>query len=76
MVFDGERAPYAETDEPSPITEYGRKKTEAKLMAFEEAAVIVRSSLVYGFHPMDPKTSLLLSGLKTVSSLTPIFETE
>jgi len=45
-------------------------------MAFEEAAVIVRSSLVYGFHPMDPKTSLLLSGLKTVSSLTPIFETE
>jgi dTDP-4-dehydrorhamnose reductase len=76
MVFDGERAPYAETDEPSPITEYGRKKREAELMALEEAAVVVRSSLVYGFEPMDPKTSILLSGLKTGLFQYPYFRDE
>ncbi len=76
MVFDGERAPYAETDEPSPITEYGRKKREAELMALEEGATVVRSSLVYGFEPMDPKTSILLNGLKTGLFPYPYFRDE
>lgn len=65
MVFDGEKAPYGETDLPAPITEYGRKKRQAELMALGESSIVVRSSLVYGFEPVDQRTSLLIRGLKT-----------
>jgi dTDP-4-dehydrorhamnose reductase len=51
VVFDGRSgAPYGEDDEPSPIIDYGRAKLEAerRVAAAAPAAVLVRTSLIYG----------------------------
>ena len=51
VVFDGRKgAPYVEEDEPSPVTDYGRAKAEAeeRVAAAHPAALLVRTSLVYG----------------------------
>jgi dTDP-4-dehydrorhamnose reductase len=49
LVFDGEAAPYAERDEPSPLTVYGRTKAagESAVLASPGHAV-VRVSLLFG----------------------------
>lgn len=53
MVFDGQRGDYREDDEPHPLTEYGRTKAAAELAVADSAAaaVIVRTSLIYGWRP-------------------------
>lgn len=51
VVFDGRKgAPYVEEDEPSPVTDYGRAKAEAerRVAGTHPAALLVRTSLVYG----------------------------
>jgi dTDP-4-dehydrorhamnose reductase len=50
VVFDGRLGrPYREDDPPSPITDYGRAKAVAESVVAEApAAVIVRTSLIYG----------------------------
>lgn len=50
MVFDGEHAPYAETDKANPLSVYGRHKAEAE-EAVKEAcphALICRLPLLFG----------------------------
>lgn len=53
MVFDGERGNYTEADSPNPRTDYGRTKAdgEAAVVASGAEAVIVRTSLIYGWRP-------------------------
>jgi len=63
-VFDGKRSWYREEDIPHPIFDYGRMKYEAENSVLECGGVIIRTSLVYGFKPLDPRTEGLLSGLK------------
>lgn len=56
VIFDGEReAPYTEDDPPAPITDYGHAKARAEALVAEAApaAAIVRTSLIYGFEPID-----------------------
>jgi dTDP-4-dehydrorhamnose reductase len=65
MVFDGEAAAYREGDEPRPIFEYGRAKRDAEIRVLSGGGTVVRISLVYGWNPMDPRTSALLEGLRT-----------
>ena len=51
VVFDGRKgSAYVESDDPSPLTEYGRTKAEAERRVAEAhpAALIVRTSLMYG----------------------------
>lgn len=51
VVFDGLKgAPYVETDEPCPVTEYGRAKAEAerRVIAAHAEALVVRTSLIVG----------------------------
>ena len=51
VVFDGcAGRPYTETDQPTPITAYGRSKAEAerRIRGVIDDAVIVRTSLIYG----------------------------
>ena len=51
VVFDGRKgAPYVEGDPVSPSTDYGRAKAEAeeRVAAAHPAAVLVRTSLLYG----------------------------
>ncbi|MCX7838207.1 MAG: SDR family oxidoreductase [Anaerolineae bacterium] len=64
VVFDGEHAPYNEDALPAPITPYGESKARAEQIVRAEhpRALIVRTSLVYGFAPMDPRTRQTLAG--------------
>ena len=51
VVFDGRKgSAYVESDEPSPVTEYGRTKAEAERRVADahSGALIVRTSLIYG----------------------------
>ena len=54
LVFDGERAPYAEEDEAQPVSEYGRAKLEAERFV---DGLVVRTSLLYG-RPGGPQEEL------------------
>jgi dTDP-4-dehydrorhamnose reductase len=52
-IFDGEKGGYVEDDLPNPLTPYARSKTQAEeeVVASGARAVILRTSLVYGWHP-------------------------
>jgi len=66
VLFDGRRGHYTEDDPPSPITPYGRAKAIAEAIVAAEAsdAVIVRTSLITGFDPPDPRTRWVLDSLR------------
>ncbi len=53
MVFDGQRGEYTEADSPNPLNDYGRSKALAEhaVAASGAEAVIVRTSLIYGWRP-------------------------
>jgi dTDP-4-dehydrorhamnose reductase len=63
VIFDGERSgAYREADPPAPISPYGEAKAQAELLVtslYPEAA-IVRTSLIYGFDPVDRQTQFAL----------------
>jgi dTDP-4-dehydrorhamnose reductase len=57
MVFDGNSKYYRETDEPAPLSVYGRSKLEAEQIVRRlPDSVIVRSALIYG-RPADGGSS-------------------
>ncbi|WP_216863583.1 SDR family oxidoreductase [Candidatus Chloroploca mongolica] len=63
VIFDGERdTPYTEDDPPEPVTDYGRAKAhaEALVAAAHPKAVLVRTSLIYGFDPIDKISRFVL----------------
>ncbi len=64
VIFDGEHAPYDESALPDPITPYGESKArgERLVITTHPRAVAVRTSLIYGFDPMDPRTRQTLDG--------------
>ncbi len=64
VIFDGEHAPYDERAQPDPITLYGESKArgERAVTAAHPQPVIVRTSLIYGFDPMDSRTRQTLDG--------------
>jgi dTDP-4-dehydrorhamnose reductase len=53
MVFDGQRGNYCEDDPVRPLNEYGRSKAAAEAAVTDSGAhaVIVRTSLIYGWRP-------------------------
>jgi dTDP-4-dehydrorhamnose reductase len=66
FVFDGELArPYREDDPPRPVTEYGRSKLAAERAVAElhPAALVVRTSLIYGGAVAGPHERLVLDAL-------------
>lgn len=65
-LFDGERTGvYTEADLPSPITPYGEAKAAAERLvaAAHPAALIVRTSLIYGGTPPSSHEELVLNAL-------------
>jgi dTDP-4-dehydrorhamnose reductase len=67
MVFDGMHdTPYTEAAPPAPITPYGGAKAaaEALVAALHPTCAIVRTSLVYGFEPIDRHTQLVFDTLE------------
>jgi dTDP-4-dehydrorhamnose reductase len=68
VIFDGEKGNYVETDLPAPITPYGRSKAlaEEEVRASGVEAVIVRTSLIYGWQPrLDRHSRWVVDGLQT-----------
>lgn len=65
-LFDGEHAPYGETDPPSPIHAYGRAKAEAEALvdAAVPDAVIIRTSLVLADDGSDSTSSWAITTLR------------
>jgi len=50
-VFDGAHGPYAEDDEPNPLSEYGRQKLAGERWTLEtEGGLVVRTAVVYGWE--------------------------
>jgi dTDP-4-dehydrorhamnose reductase len=65
-LFDGERTgSYSEKDDPSPITLYGEAKAAAERLVADAhpAALIVRTSLIYGGTQPGPHEQLALDAL-------------
>jgi dTDP-4-dehydrorhamnose reductase len=63
VVFDGRAArPYREADPLTPINDYGRAKAAAELLvaAVHPTATIVRTSLIFGFEPLDRQSRFAL----------------
>jgi dTDP-4-dehydrorhamnose reductase len=65
VVFDGDSPPYAESDEPRPITEYGSLKLEAERIVADLVpdAAIVRTSLIVSADPLDDVSRSLVTAL-------------
>jgi dTDP-4-dehydrorhamnose reductase len=64
VVFDGRKgAPYSESDEPCPCTDYGRSKAEAerRVAAVHPGALIVRTSLLVGGPGHEPSQHELMA---------------
>ena len=72
VIFDGEHGPYCEADPPNPVTPYGRAKAEAEriVAALCPQAAIVRTSLIYGFNPPDPRTLWVVDSLRSGRPIT------
>ncbi|NNE73841.1 MAG: sugar nucleotide-binding protein, partial [Acidimicrobiales bacterium] len=62
VVFGGDRTePYAEADDPDPVHAYGRAKLSAEraVTAADPAALIVRTSLLYGGRSEHAQETLI-----------------
>ncbi|MCW5880354.1 MAG: sugar nucleotide-binding protein [Anaerolineae bacterium] len=72
VVFDGRQGMYRETDEPRPVHAYGRAKlvSEGDVRRLTPAAAIVRTSLVYGFDPPDPRTAWVIETARQRGAIT------
>jgi dTDP-4-dehydrorhamnose reductase len=71
-LLDGERAPYDETAAPDPVHDYGRWKAEAEAAALRAvpAAVVVRTSLLTCFEPLDPRSRWVADALRERRTIT------
>jgi len=68
LVFDGtKRAPYIESDAPSPLNVYGRSKAEAETRVLEilPSALVIRTSAFFG--PWDEHNFITVA-LRTLSA--------
>jgi dTDP-4-dehydrorhamnose reductase len=66
FVFDGEgRRPYREDDATGPVNEYGRSKLDAESAVIDvaPAALIVRTSLIYGGKMPSPHERMVAEAL-------------
>lgn len=78
LVFDGNSAPYRETDAVSPLSVYARSKVEAeKIVLAYKRGVVVRPALMYGLPAVSRPTTFLqqLESLRTGKPLK-LFEDE
>lgn len=68
VVFDGERGNYTEEDLPAPLTPYGQSKAlaEEEVRASGAEAVLVRTSLIYGWRPrMARQARWIVEGVRS-----------
>ncbi len=81
IVFDGTAESYSEaalpcpdplSGQPDPLNPHGRAKARAEALVrqLHPATVIVRTSLIYGFSPLDHSTTWLAEGLRDGKAVT------
>lgn len=71
VVFDGQHAPYHESDPPNPTHDYGEAKAVAEeIIAGYPDHVIVRTSLIYGLEIMDRSTEWIVGALQAGQPVT------
>lgn len=81
IVFDGAAESYDEAaspcpeplpGQPDPLNAHGRAKARAEVLVrqFHPAPTIVRTSLIFGFDPLDHSTTWLADGLGTGQTVT------
>ena len=65
-VFDGNSSKkYNETDLPNPLSHYGKTKLKAeKILLDYEINTILRTTVVYGWHPRSRFTKWIINSLK------------
>lgn len=66
VIFDGKRGRYGENDAPAPLLPYGAAKlaAEGAVRAACPAAVLVRTSLIYGRDGTDASSRMVLEGAR------------
>jgi len=66
LVHDGESAPYADDAPARPLSAYGERKARAEEIVRELAPdhVVVRTSLLFGFEPLDRQTRWIAEGVR------------
>lgn len=71
VLFDGQHAPYNESDPPNPIHAYGRAKAQTEaLVAQHPNHLIARTSLVYDLQQPGPNFAWLLQKLQAKEPVT------
>ncbi len=67
LIFDGTRGRYSEADAPAPLLAYGAAKLAAEeaVRAACPAAVLVRTSLIYGLDGTDAQSRMVLEGARS-----------
>jgi dTDP-4-dehydrorhamnose reductase len=72
MVFDGEHAPFAESSEPGPLSQYGRSKLAGELATgADPRALVVRLPLLYGI-PAAPRETTFSSQVSALREGRPL----
>ena len=66
FVFDGEKGFYNEDDLPNPISHYGKTRLEAEKIVLKNSAknVVLRTTVIYGWHKNSKFTNFVLERLK------------
>lgn len=67
VIFDGEKGRYVEEDQPNPLSPYAQSKVlaEEEVLISGAEAVIVRTSLIYGWRPtIGRQTRWILDSLQ------------
>jgi dTDP-4-dehydrorhamnose reductase len=62
FVFDGLSGPYAETDQPNPVSYYGKSKLEAERIVSQANTLwtIIRTIIIYGVIEDEKRSNLVL----------------
>ena len=76
-VFEGQlNKKYVESDKPNPINYYGKTKLEAEkiILGMNSKNVVLRTSVIYGWHKRSRFTNWILETLKEKKSIDPFID--
>ncbi|WP_423149704.1 SDR family oxidoreductase [Rubrolithibacter danxiaensis] len=74
FIFDGEKGPYSEEDEPNPLSYYGKSKLEAENILKASACkwTILRTIIVYGIVKDMSRSNIILWAKSALEKGAPI----
>lgn len=71
FVFDGKKGFYNEKDKPNPLSHYGKTRLEAEKIVLASSAknVVLRTTVIYGWHRNSKFTNFVLERLNDKLSI-------